>query len=487
MKKLIGLDIGTLSTKGVLVDQDGTLLAREVVPHNVEYPRPGWVEQDAENIWWAETIRVLRGLLAQVPDEINEIAGIGISGLFPALVIADEDGRVIRPALLYSDNRASRELELLNEHFHLALNGDAITPKLAWLKANEPENFRRIHFIFSTHNYIVYRLTGTYCIDYKVASSLGGLFDPDRLEWREDLLTWIGLDRSHLPRLCSPIDIVGQITQEASSVTGLPVGMPVISGSGDSLFTLIGAGVINQGEALLSLGTTGWLGVLPHDLEAYFHNPMLARQGAPYLLCAYLLSLGSALCWIRDKFAFSEKLAAEQQRISMFQLLDEAASNIPAASEGVCVLPYFQGKRQINVREPVTGAICGLRLSHNPIHIYRGLLESYGYVVRSAIEKLSTDGIPLKRFVFTGSGSGSVLWRQIISDITGKPWQHYANLEPCLGNAFLVGYALGNYSSLAKIRDWLPEPSIHSPNGKVRQLYDDAYERFVLLRSALSV
>jgi sugar (pentulose or hexulose) kinase len=341
--------------------------------------------------------------------------------------------------------------------------------------------------VFSTHNYIIYKLTGTYCIDYKVASSFGELLDTDRLEWREELLTWVGIDKSHFPRLCSPIEIVGQLTQEASSVTGLPVGLPVICSSGDSLLTLIGNGVINQGEAVLSLGTSGWLGVLPYDLEVYFHNPFLTRQGAPYLLCAYLLSLGSTLCWIRDKFAFSEKLMAEQQGISMFQLLDEAAGNIPAGSEGVCIIPYFQGNWQINLKEPDSGVIFGLKLSHNPIHIYRGLLESYGYIVRSAIEKLRTDGILLRRFVYTGSGSKSVLWRQIISDITGKSWLYYANLEPSLGNAFLVGYALGNFPSLTRIQDWLPEPLIHSPNIKVRQVYDKAYERFVLLWSKLSV
>jgi xylulokinase len=487
MKKFIGLDIGTLSTKGVLVTLDGTILAQKIIQHDVVYPKTGWAEQDAENTWWAETVRILRDLLTQAPEVADEIDGIGISGLFPALLIADEDGKIIRPAMLYSDCRAYTELRHLNRHFHLAFNSDSITPKLLWIKTNEPENFQRIKYIFSSHNYIVFRLTGAYCVDFKVAVSFGHLVDKDTLEWNKEILLWLGIDKANLPQLRSPIEIVGLITKEASSITGLPVGIPVICGSGDSLLTLIGSGVINKGDAVLSLGTSGWLGVLPYDLELYFHNPLLTSNGAPYLLDAYVFSLGSTLSWIRDKFEFSEKSMAKPNGSTIFQLIDDAAKNIPAGSEGVCVIPNFQGYQLFGEKEHTSGIIYGLTLSHNPLHVYRGLLESYGYIVRSAIDNINKDGITLHRSVFTGNGARSTLWRQIITDITDKTWLYYGNLDASMGSAFLVGYALGCYSSLNKIHDLLPNPVIHSPNVKLHKIYDKAYKRFSTLCSSFSL
>jgi xylulokinase len=484
--RFIGVDIGTLSTKGLLVDASGQVLSQAVVKQAIQYPAPDWAEQDADRVWWASAVAVIRQLLADSQIQAEEIGAVGISGLFPALLLADDSGRPLRPALLYSDNRAADELEQFNRRFNLALTGDAISPKLAWLRDHEPEVFRRVRYVFSSHNYIVYRLTGSYCVDYKVASSFGGLLDLDQLYWREQIAEWAGLQVERLPHLCSAAAIAGTVNRQASKATGLAAGTPVICGSGDSLMTLLGAGAIWEKDALLSFGTTGWMGVLPCDLEAYFHNPILAKSGAPYWLAVYLLAMGAAVQWFQEQFCQYRQPEAGRLGLSLYQFLDLEAESIPAGAEGVCVLPYFQGRRQVGVREVDSAAILGLNLSHTPAHIYRALLESFGYAVRTAIEDLKEQDIIIKRLIGTGGGAASPLWRQMVCDISGLPMYYHDKANPCLGDAFLAGYALGKFKSLTDIQSWLPKPIVTQPQDDTQNLYNQAYIRFIRLREANS-
>jgi sugar (pentulose or hexulose) kinase len=452
--------------------------------HSINSPKPGWAEQDGEKIWWTEAVEVIKNLLSHPRAE--KVEGIGVSGLCPALLLADGSGKPLYPALLYSDERATQELERLNRDFSLQLTVDAIIPKLAWLRVNRPDVFRKAKLIFSSHNYIVYRLTGSYCLDYKVADSLGGLLERTRLEWRKDIANWAGIDTADLPRLCSAIEVVGQVTREAAKATGLEPGVPVIASSSDSVLTILGAGVISTGEALLSLGTTGWLGILTNDLEDYFGNPLLINQGAPYLLEAYLHTLGSSLQWYRDRFAIRELEMAKRLGKSAYQLLDNMAASVPAGSDGLIIRPYLQGKRQDTAICPEVGVIYGLNLSHKLSHLFRALLESYGYIVRSALKRLSEQGIEVDRIFCAGGGSSSILWRQIISDIIGKSLHYRVDTGPCLGNAYLVGYALGTWDSLAGIIDWLPDAVVCNPSDEMHSIYNYSFKRFLDLEHALS-
>lgn len=486
--QLIGIDIGTHSTKGILVTVKGEVIAKAVSHHAVESPRPGWAEQDAEKIWWAETIELIRRLLDHPGARPPDVAGICVSGLFPALLLADTSGQPLRPALLYSDDRAGRLLQELNQTFGLTLTGDAIPHKLAWLRDHEPEIFQQMRYIFSSHNYIVYRLTGTYCLDYKVADAWGGLLDRATLAWREDVASWAGVDPAILPRLWSLTQIAGTLTAEVAAVTGLKPSVQVAVGSGDTLLALMSANVVDRGEALLSFGTTGWMAVLPEDLVSFLHQPQFINQGAPYLLRAYLLSLGSALQWFRDQLADVAMTGTGRLNVADYQMLDEQAAKIAPAAEGLLVLPYFSGQREPDIPNLKTASILGLTLSHTSSHLYRALLESFGYVVRSAIDQLALEGLPIRRIVCVGGGATSDLWRQIICDIIHHPLIYYKDVSPCLGNAFLAGYALGLWNSLQEISAWLPPPSITQPSAdpNTRRLYDQAYTRFFDLRSALN-
>lgn len=485
--QFIGIDIGTLSTKGSLISEDGQILCRTAIPHSVQRHKPDWAEQSAEEVWWIEVREVIRFLLSRPEANPDGIAGIGVSGMFPVLLLADKTGKPLRPALLYSDNRALAELEAFNTRFGMNLTGDAVSPKIAWLRTNEPNVFSRTHYLFSSHNYVVYCLTRAYCLDYKVADSMGGLLDRTKLEWRQDVAEWVGISVERLPTLCSEIEIVGEVTKEAAEQTGLRPGTPVIAGGGDSPFTIVSAGVINRSDALLSFGTTGWMGIVPHRMEDYFHNPYLIDEGSPYLLDAYLLTLGSALQWFRDQFAIGEAAVARRLGTSVYQVLDDEAMQVPPGSDRLVVLPYFLGKRGPGIPQPETATVSGLTLSHTAAHVYRALLESYGYVVRSALKRQEQRGVHVRRIVGTGGGASSSLWRQIISDIIDQPLYYHADADPCLGSAYLVGYALGLWDSLDGILDWLPPAIIAEPSKSTRMIYEESYQRFMDLEATLSV
>lgn len=484
--QFMGVDIGTSATRGLVANSQGEILCQYSVTNATSCPRPGWVEQDADEVWWNGTLQVIRRLLAHPQVQPARVAGIYVSGLFPAVLIADGSGRPLRPALLYSDNRAHRELAELNAAFGLQLTGDAVVPKLVWLQEHEPESFARLRYLFSSHNYILYRLAGAYCLDYKVADALGGLLDRATLRWRADVASWAGLSVSYLPHLCSETEIVGSITSVAARETGLCEDTLVIAGSGDSLSLMVSVGAIERGDALLSFGTTGWLGTVPHSVQDYLRNPLLLAEGSPYSLDVYLLALGSSLNWFCRQFAETEMKIAEQRGVSVYQILDGKAADVPAAGGGLTVLPYFLGGRSTRFREPEAGAIVGLTLSHTPVHVYRALLESFGYVIRRSIEREVDDGIAVQRIIATGGGAASSLWRQIVADITRKPLYHFPDADPCLGNAYLVAYALRVSEELAGIQAWLPSPVVTEPARGADQ-YDAGYNRFLALADVLSV
>ncbi len=479
MYQFIGIDIGTLSTKGLLICQDGDIICQTSIEHKINSPKPSWLEQNADEIWWAETVEVIRRLLNHPKAKPSNIGGIGISGLFPALLIADKNGTPLRPAILYSDMRATKELNDFNRTFQANLNSDSVTPKIAWLRKNEPSIFKKTRYLFSSHNYIVFRLTGKYCLDFKVADSYGCLLDLNTLKWDEETAAWAGIKIDQLPNLLSVTDIAGYVTKEAAQITGLLPGTPVICGSGDSLIIHFAVGVIKQGEGLLSFGTTGWISILPFDLVNYLNCPSLTSQGAPYQLCGYLASLGSLLQWYLDTFASHEMETAARVNKSVFDFLDEKAKKIPVGADGLILLPYFLDRIETSVIPTRSGAILGLKLFHTSSHFYRALMESFGFVIYQAIEQVEKKGLPIKRIVSTGGGARSKLWRQIVSDITGKHIYYYKNINPCLGSAYLVGYALGLWDTLDEIFDWLPQQSITKPNQRNFLKYKMTYKSFL--------
>jgi xylulokinase len=281
--------------------------------------------------------------------------------------------------------------------------------------------------------------------------------------------------------------VAGRVTPEVAELTGLPSGIPVIAGSGDSLMTFLSSGLFVRGETLLSFGTTGWAGILTHNLHDYFNDPQQSIKGSPYILDSYIEHLGSALNWFREVMFIDDEqgITNGAPHVTGFESLDQKAIAVPPGADGLTLLPGFQTGLVDHTTGSETGVLYGLSLSHTPAHIYRALLESFGYLFRLAIKSQAANGIQVQRVACTGGGASSPIWRQIISDIIQLPLEFFTASGPCLGVAFLAAHALGFLQSMEEISGWLPKKTITYPSVEKDPRYEAAYSRFLWLRKVL--
>lgn len=492
---LLGLDIGTLGVKGVLVTAGGRVLARARVEHGVSHPRPGWAEQDADRQWWSDGVAVIRQLLAVSGVDPAHIAAVGVSGLTPCLCLLDRDGRPLRPAILYSDNRALMQLSRAQEILGLPLTAQAVTPKWAWLAEHEPDVVRSAWCVFSSHNYVVYRLTDVPSMDYDTASIVGGVFDAQDKTWDAKACAALGLDAGLLPPLHAATDRVGGVTAYAAQITGLRPGTPVIAGTGDTFPTIVGCGAVAPGDAMISFGTTGLLTLTTRPLEVAAAGPHFgadaAADGGAVTWAANVLTCGGLLMWFQDEFGATvvgAGLAPAQPPPPAlapdFATLDRYAAAIPAGSDGLVALPHLMGRRTPTPDPHARGVLFGLTPGHTAVHIYRAFLESFGYAVRQGYEPIRPH---VRRVIATAGGAASPLWRQIMADVLGRDIEYHPQSGGSLGIAFLAAYASGLVGSFATIRDaWLADPTVSRPNLSTRRTYDDLYRLYCHLDDSLA-
>jgi len=468
----LGIDIGTQAVKAVLVGMDGRIAAQALLERGPHNPRPGWVEMNPDQDLWGAVLQVVRGLLAEAPLQARAVAVVGVSGLVPCLCPIDEAGSPVGPMILYSDNRALEELAWVNRTAGLSLTAEAVIPKLVWIRNHEPDRYARIHTVFSGHNYVVYRLTGERSIDYDTAGILGGIFDPRSKTWDEGVCQRLDLPSAYFPPPRPATTLVGEISAQAALQTGLPRGVPVIAGSGDTFPTMVGCGVVDPGDAMVSFGTTG--------LMTLTRKPLVQSAGGPHFddgsgrasvsWVANVLSTGQLVRWFCEQFGQAERTVASRLDTSLFGLLDAEAGRLPPGAEGLIVLPHWLGRRTPSPDALMRGAILGLTPNHTPAHIYRAILEAFAYSVRQTFAAVRPEAA---RLVATAGGARSPLWRQIVTDILDAPMEYYAAASGALGIAFLAGYAAGLISEFAEIKQsWLNSPQITRPEGRATAAYD---------------
>jgi len=466
---LIGIDIGTSSSKGVLARPDGEIVATAERPHQLSLPRPGWAEHDAERVWWSDFQAICAELLGKVD---GAVAGLCVSGIGPCLLPAGEAGRPLRPAILFGiDTRATREIEEINERYgeeHILqrggslLSSQAVGPKLAWLRRNEPEVWARTRRFFMANSFIVHRLTGEYVLDHHSASQCDPLYDlaGNRWigEWAEDIAPGLPL-----PRLLWPGEVAGRITPEAARLTGIPAGTPVATGTIDAWSEALSAGVRDPGDLMLMYGTT--LFMVEVLREPRTHAKLWGTSGVfpgTHNLAAGMSTSGALTGWLRE-------IAGG---VPFASLVEEAAA-VPRGADGLVVLPYFEGERTPIYDPQARGVICGLTLSHGRGHLYRALLESTAYGVRHILEVMVEAGGEEPRLVAVGGGTKGGLWTQIMSDVTGRsqtlPRQ---TIGAAYGDALLAAISVGLADRDA---DWNPSAEVIRPNPKARDLYDSLY------------
>lgn len=467
---LVGIDMGTGSTKGVLVTADGVVLASHQREHRMSLPRPGWAEVDADEVWWSDVCAIASVLMAQVPAHAS-VAGVCVSGVGPCLVLTDSDLRPVRPAILYGiDSRASREIIELTELFGAdsivercgkALSSQAVGPKIEWVRKNEPDVFDRATHWYGSNSYIVAKLTGEYVQDHHTASQCDPLYSVRDFAWNEAWSDRV-LGGLAVPRLAWPSDVVGQVDARAARATGIPAGTPVVAGTVDAYAEAFSVGVRHPGDLMLMYGSTMFL---VQVLEKYHTNGALwtttgVREGT-YALAAGTSTAGSLTTWLRTVTGGAP-----------FEELMREAAEVPAGAEGLLILPYLAGERTPVFDADARGVIAGLTLRHGRGHLFRAAYEGISFGIRQILDMFD-DATPVTRAVAVGGGLRSPVWAQALSDITG---QTQLVTEQAIGASYGDGLlaAIG-VGLVAPETDWATVASEIPPNPANKALYDDLY------------
>jgi len=450
---LLGIDIGTYGSKGVLCTPDGEIVAERALEHGLSVPRAGWAEHDADAVWWGDFCALARGLLEGVSSEA--IAAVGVSGLGPDLVPLDAAGAALRPAILYGvDGRASEEIAELERRFGrdalaglggMYLTSQAVGPKILWLRRREPEVFARTRYLCTSSTFLVLRLTGEYVLDPHTASLFSPLFDMALLTWSDRCRDAVS-GEVPLPELAWPGDAAGAVTARAAEQTGLEAGTPVMAGTIDAISEAVSVGVTQPGDLMMMYGTTAFLVLVVDRLGPPDRTVWQTPYAFPgsFDIEAGMATTGALMRWFRDNFAREELAAERSGGPNAYAALLAEAERVPAGSEGLVVLPYFSGERTPLNDPQARGIIAGLALRHGRGHVYRAILEAVGYGLAHNLESMRALGAAPKRAVAVGGGAQNPLLLQIVSDVTGVDQElPERTLGACYGDAFLAGRAAG--------------------------------------------
>ncbi|MEI7884855.1 MAG: FGGY family carbohydrate kinase [Clostridia bacterium] len=465
----LGIDVGGSGIKGVLADEHGNVIAEEQVSYTIAHEHVGWAEQDAE-LWWQGAKKILQTCVNANPIVKDELQGIMICGMVPNLVPIDCKGKLIRPAILYRDNRALEECRYLNGQYGTNFNMQDVTPKWTWLKNHEPENFAKIALILNTHSFIAYKLTGIANADADTASLLGeGVYD-QTTGWNKQLLEQIGLPVSVLPPCFYPGEIVGNITLALQQEFGFTKNIPVLAGNGDSLAAMLGTGVVNADDAMIYLGTAATLWYMEEDLAKLAHDLIFASGKLHFVGNA--LTGGELARWFRT----SMQLSGESFTLAE---LEAGAKIVAAGSEGLFFLPHLMGMRTPIANPLASGSILGISPTHTALHIYRALMEGVAY---SLYDSYQASGKKAQRLVITGGGAKCTLWREIIANVFNLPVEYYAKSDGALGVAYFTAYSLGEFTDFAPLRyGWLGESATVKPTSELVATYKTSFRKYLKL------
>ena len=486
---VIGIDVGTYSSKGVVCRPDGSVVAEAGVEHGVSIPQAGQMEHDADTVWWRDVVRISRRLMESMPGD-SRIASVGISAIGPCLLPVDGHGAPLRPAILYGvDVRASEQANRL-EREHASgirrlsgarLTSQAVGPKILWLLENEPEIVSRTARFMTSTGYLVFRLTGAYATDHHNASYFAPFYDIRRMRW--DLrFADPGIAIESMPDLCWTTDVVGCVTPEAAAATGIPAGTPVIGGTTDGAAEAVGAGAIQPGDLMLSYGSTSAL-VFVADRYRPVPGLWMTRGARPeeFVLTSALSTSGSITSWFRKQFAQELPQATFADTGTAHAQLSREAEASPPGARGLLMLPYFSGERSPFNDPFARGVVSGLSLSHVRGDLYRAVLEATAFGIRHNLEVIAACGTTVRHATAVGGGTASRLWVQIVSDVTGLAQDIPDRLiGAAYGDAFLAAGAVGLVNGSGTGRHpWVSTVDRVEPDERNRDVYD---RRYVLYR-----
>lgn len=464
---VLGVDIGTSSTKGCLVALDGSVLRSAVRDHTVDRPHAGMFEMEGE-VWWDEFVSIARELLSPADAEV---VAVGVSGMGPCVLLADENDVPVRPAILYGVDtrsiaqiaRLDRELghEDIIQRCGSALSSQAAGAKVAWVADEEPERYARARRLYMPSSWLVRQLTGSYVLDHHSASQCTPLYDIRATQWYTPWVEHVAAT-IEMPSLLWSGEAAGRVTPEAAIVTGLPPGIPVTAGTIDAWAEALSVGALGVGDLMLMYGTTMFL---VHTVPDLVISPPLWGTMGVYpgtrSLAGGMATSGAITGWMRELFGAAD-----------YTELMELADRSGPGANGLLVLPYFAGERTPVVDPNARGVIAGLTLSHTRGDLYRAALEATAFGVRHNLEAIEKAGGAVRRTVAVGGGTQGGLWTRIVSDVTGRPQEvRRTSIGASYGSALLAAQLVSD----AVIDIWNPVEQIVQPRLEAAARYDEMY------------
>jgi xylulokinase len=486
----LGIDVGTGGTRALLVDERGKVRHGFTAPHeDMRMEQPLWAEQRPED-WWDAAQKAIRGVLAAAGVTGGDVRGIGLSGQMHGLVLLDENNRVIRPALIWCDQRSQRQVDLLNESFgkdtiltciaNPMLTGFTL-PKLLWVHDNEPSLFLRIRKVLLPKDYVRFQLTGEYASDVSDASGTG-LFDVVRRRWSEELASLLHFDKSILPRVYESEEISGRISREASASTGLAEGTPVVGGAGDQAASAVGNGIVEAGLVSCTIGTSGvvfaHMSSPAYDPPGRVHTFCHAVRGAWHVM-GVTQGAGLSLQWFRRNLAPTAD----------YDALTAEAAAAPAGSQGLYWLPYLMGERTPHLDATARGGWIGLTARHSRADLIRSLLEGVAYSQKDCLDIIEGMGARVDSVRLSGGGARSAFWRQMFADVFGKRVTTLETEEgSAYGAALLALVGTGQYASVNEVcKAAVRETASLEPQAAEAALYATGHKTYQALYPAFKV
>lgn len=462
MRIYLGIDIGTSGTKTLAVREDGFILASATQEYPISSPHPGWSEQNPED-WWNAAVETVQAVLHQGKVDPKNVAGIGLSGQMHGSVFLNREHQVIRPALLWNDQRTTRECEeieakaggraaLIEMVANPALTGFT-APKILWLRNNEPHNYEQLAQVLLPKDYIRFRLTGEFATEVSDASGTL-LLDVRNRCWSQSLLTRLQIDPALLPKVYESEEVSGTLHTSAAQRLGLPVGVPVVGGGGDQAAGAVGNGIVSRGVISATMGTSGV--VFAHsdevqiDPDGRLHTFCHAVRGKWHVM-GCVLSAGGSLQWYRNQLGQPESSVAGAMKLDPYEILAAEAAQAPAGSEGLFFLPYLTGERS-PINDPYArGAWIGLTWRHGRPHLIRSVMEGATYAMRDCLEVTKEMQIPVGEIRVSGGGARSPFWKQLQADIYGQPVVTINTEQgPAFGVALLAAAGTGAYKDVVE-------------------------------------
>jgi xylulokinase len=494
---LLGIDVGTSGSKAILIDATGAVKASATTEYPLYTPQPLWAEQNPSD-WWAATVSSIKCVLQEEGVSPADVAGVGLTGQMHGLVLLDAQGEVLRPCIMWNDQRTAAQCAAITAKVGLEnvlrLTGNPIlpgftAPKIVWVRENEPEVYANVAKALLPKDYVRYRLTGGFFGEVSDASGTS-MFDVGQRQWSDEMLQALEVPRAWLPEVTESPEVSARISAGAAAETGLLEGTPVVGGGGDQAAQAVGTGIVAEGVVSATLGTSG---VVFAASDSYRVEP----QGRLHAFChavpgmwhlmGVMLSAAGSFRWYRDTLADVERAQEAETGRDAYDILTEAAAEVAPGCEGLLFLPYLTGERTPYPDPNARGVFFGLTLRHGKAHMTRAVLEGVSYGLLDSLELMRALGLSIEQVRASGGGARSSLWRQILADVFEAEIVTVNVTEgAAYGAALLAGVGAGVYPSVNAACEAAIQLTGQTEPGPAVSIYADYYPRYRALYPALA-